>query len=136
MGDDELEANADRIRTLALNDFVTPARAEGRNSVTIIARDIHDRLGLSAAHANVCQALGGRKFQEMASVPSPRIEGPMASSTTSFTYELGTATTDDGELLRLFDSCEYFKRQRVKWSDEQTSNFCAMARAVHDLGLD
>lgn len=131
-----MEAEADRIRALALNDFVAPARAEGRQSVTIIARDIHDRLGLSAAHANVCQALGGRKFQEMASVPPPRIEGPMASSTTAFTYEIGNRAMTDEELLHLFDSCEYFKTRRANWSDEQRSSFCAMARAVHDLGLD
>lgn len=136
MGVEELEADADRIRTLALNDFVAPARAEGRKSVTIVARDIHDRLGLSAAHANVCQALGGRKFQEMASVPPPKTEGPMASSTTSFTYELGNPSMDDGELIHLFDSCEYFRSRRTNWSDEQASNFCAMARAVHDVGLD
>ena len=135
-GGEELEADADRIRTLALNEFIAPARAEGRKSVTIVARDIHDRLGLSAAHANVCQALGGRKFQEMASVPPPKTEGPMASSTTSFIYDLGNATLDDGELLHLFDSCDYFRSRRINWSDEQTSSFCAMARAVHDVGLD
>ncbi|MCO5792681.1 MAG: AAA family ATPase [Blastomonas sp.] len=117
-------------------DFVAPARAEGRASVTIVAREIHDRLGLSAAHANVCQALGGRKFQQLAGVAPPKIEGPMASSTTTFTYEFQQAFVDDNELLKIFDSCEYFRTRRVAWSDEQTSNFCIMARAVHDLGLD
>lgn len=136
MGEEELEADADRIRNLALNDFVAPARAEGRKFVTIVARDIHDRLGLNAAHANVCQALGGRKFQELASVPPPKMEGPMASSTTTFTYELDGGTIGDRELLHFFDSCDYFRTRRVRWSDEQTSSFCAMARAVHGLGLD
>ncbi len=60
----------------------------------------------------------------------------MASSTTTFTYELGSPTMENEELLRLFDSCEYFKSRRVKWSQEQASSFCAMARAVHNLGLD
>lgn len=131
-----MEADADRIRAFALNAFIASARAEGLDSVTIVARDVHDRLGLTAAHANVCQALSGRKFQELASVPAPAIEGPMASSTTTFTYELGTSPISDSELLHRFDSCEYFRTRRTKWTEEQESSFCAMARAVHDLGLD
>jgi hypothetical protein len=87
-----MEADADRVRSLALRDFIAPARARGAESVTIVARDIHDRLGLSAAHANVCQALGGRKFQELANVPPPKMAGPMASSTTTFTYNLREVT--------------------------------------------
>ena len=83
-----MAADADRIRQLALSDFIESGRQAGRSSVTIVARDIHDRLGLSAAHANVCQALAGRKFQDLAKVPPPTMEGPMASSTTAFTYEL------------------------------------------------
>lgn len=40
------------------------------------------------------------------------------------------------ELLHLFDSCEYFRTRRVKWSDEQREAFCNMARMMHDVGLD
>lgn len=135
-GEYGLEVDADRIRALALNDFIAPARADGRATATIVARDLHDRLGLVAAHANVCQALAGRKFQELASVPPPNVEGPMASSTTKFTYDLGASLLSDDDLLRLFDSCDYFRTRRVNWSDEQATSFCAMARAVHNLGLD
>lgn len=42
----------------------------------------------------------------------------------------------DEELLRLFDSCEFFRTRRVKWSDEQTATFCRMARKAHELGFD
>ena len=83
-----MAADADRVRQLALTEFLEPARADGRDSVTIVAREIHDRLGITAAHANVCQALAGRKFQELAGVPAPTMVGPMASSTTTFTYRL------------------------------------------------
>jgi AAA domain (dynein-related subfamily) len=79
---------ADRVRQLALLEYIDPSRKNGQIAVTIVARDIHDKLGLTAAHANVCQALAGRKLQEMAKVPAPKIEGPMASSTTTFTYRL------------------------------------------------
>lgn len=69
-------------------------------------------------------------------MPAPVMKGPVASSTTTFTYDLGVSAMSDGELLRLFDSCEYFRTRRANWADEQASSFCAMARAVHDLGLD
>lgn len=84
-----MAVDADRVRELAVREFIEPARVKGQSSVTIVARDIHDRLGLNAAHANVCQALAGRKFQKLASVPPPTMAGPMASSTTKFTYDLG-----------------------------------------------
>lgn len=42
----------------------------------------------------------------------------------------------DEELLHLFDSCTYFRTRRVKWSEEQASSFCRMARKAHDLGFD
>ena len=83
-----MAVDADRVRELAVREFIEPARAEGQSSVTIVARDIHDQLGLNAAHANVCQALAGRKLQKLASVPPPKMAGPMASSTTTFTYDL------------------------------------------------
>ena len=42
----------------------------------------------------------------------------------------------DEELLHLFDSCDYFRTRRVKWSEEKTATFCRMARKAHDLGFD
>ena len=58
-----MAADADRIRQLALAEFIEPARAACLDSVTVKVREIHERLGLTASHANVCQALSGRKFQ-------------------------------------------------------------------------
>lgn len=90
-----MATDADRIRNLALSDFVAPARERRDASVTIAVRDVHDRLGLSAAHANVCQALAGRRFLDLAGLSAPKMAGPMASSTTTFTYSLrGGAITD------------------------------------------
>lgn len=36
-----MAADADRVRQIALKDFIELARAEGQDSVTIIAREIH-----------------------------------------------------------------------------------------------
>ncbi|WP_162888170.1 AAA family ATPase [Sphingomonas mesophila] len=78
-----------------MSDFIEPARKRGDATATITARDVHDRLGLTAAHANVCQALAGRKFLNLAGLSAPKMQGPMASSTTTFTYDLkGGASTD------------------------------------------
>ncbi|MFO6428868.1 AAA family ATPase [Erythrobacter sp. W302b] len=110
--------DADRIRQLALTDYLEPARRAGREKVTIIARDIHDQLGLSAAHANVCQALAGRKFQDLASVPPPKMEGPMASSTTAFTYDLTRSRSSS-----LPDEIYWFVGSSYGRTNDQTERF-------------
>lgn len=72
---------ADRARLVALNYFVAPAREAGKPSVTIRAGDLHDMSGLVKNWANVCQALEGEIFQQMASVPAPTRSGPERSTT-------------------------------------------------------
>jgi 5-methylcytosine-specific restriction protein B len=80
---------ADRIRQYALDHYIAPARKNGALVATIRAGDVHNALGLTNAHANVCQALRGSKFQELADVGVPSFSGPDNSSTTTFTYALG-----------------------------------------------
>lgn len=113
-----MATDADRVRQLALTKFIEPARARGESKVTVVARDVHDELGLSAAHANVCQALAGRKFQELASVPAPTMTGPMASSTTAFTYNL-TATTN----APLSAESHWFVGSSFGRTEDQTERF-------------
>lgn len=80
--------DADRIRRYALDHYIGPARQRGDASVKIRCGEVHNALGMTNAHANVCQALRGRKFQEMAAVEVPSFTGPDNSSTTTFTYSL------------------------------------------------
>lgn len=82
------DSDADRIRQYALKDFVEPARERGEVSVTIRAGDVHNALGLNNAHANVCQALRGRLFRNLAGVGEPTVTGPENSSTTTFVFNL------------------------------------------------
>lgn len=82
------DSDAGRIRQFALKDFVEPARERGEASVTIRAGDLHNALGLSNAHANVCQALRGRLFRNLAGVGEPTVTGPENSSTTTFIFNL------------------------------------------------
>ena len=92
-----LMRGADRARLVALNYFIEPAREAGQSSVTIRAGDLHDLCGLEKNWANVCQALEGEKFQSLAQVAAPKIEGPARSTTTMFTFELGPKDFIKGE---------------------------------------
>ena len=85
------DSDADRIRQYALKHFVQPARDQRESSVTIRAGDLHNALGLSNAHANVCQALRGRLFRNLAGVGQTTVTGPENSSTTTFIFTLSPA---------------------------------------------
>ena len=82
------DSDAGRIRQYALKHFVQPARERGEASVTIRAGDLHNALGLNNAQANVCQALRGRLFRNLAVVGEPTVTGPENSSTTTFVFNL------------------------------------------------
>jgi len=92
-----LMRGADRARFVALNYFIEPAREAGQSSVAIRAGELHDLCGLEKNWANVCQALEGEKFQSLAQVAAPKIEGPARSTTTMFTFELGPKDFIKGE---------------------------------------
>lgn len=85
---------ADRVRACALNYYIAPARERGQRLVSIRAGTLHDEIGLSQNWANVCQALAGQKFQELARVEAPIQDGPEASTSTTFTYQLESQVND------------------------------------------
>jgi len=85
---DHLIRDATRIRLCAFNYYIAPAREREENSVSIRAGTLNKELMLNEAWPNVCQALKGKMFQELADVPEPTQSGPDDSTTTTFTYEL------------------------------------------------
>ena len=87
---EHLLRDADRIRLCALNYFVEPARERNASEVSIRASDLAAAMGLQDAFPNICQALGGEKFQQLAGVPAPTHSEPNPSSSTIFTYNLGS----------------------------------------------
>jgi 5-methylcytosine-specific restriction protein B len=87
---EHLLRDADRIRVCALNYFIEPARERGASSVAIRAGDLAQAMGLRDAFPNICQVLGGDKFQQLAKVPAPKYTEPNPSSSTTFTYQLGS----------------------------------------------
>jgi len=86
---------AERIRLCALNYFIEPARENGLGEVSIRAGDLAAAIGLKDAFPNICQALGGEKFQQLAKVAPPTHTEPNPSSSTIFTYKLATQAEAD-----------------------------------------
>jgi len=84
-GDD---SQADEIRDYVLENYITPARERGDSSVTVVAGPLNTEMGLNMAWPNICQALDGKKFQDLADVPPPLTEGPKKSTTRKYTFIL------------------------------------------------
>lgn len=80
--------DADRIRQHVLEQYVEPAREEGRGQAEVLVREVNSALGLKEAWPNICQALAGRKFQDLAQVPPPERIGADQSSATVFRFDL------------------------------------------------
>lgn len=82
------ESQADRIRNYVLENYISPARLRGEASVSVVVGPLNNAMGLNMAWPNICQALEGRKFLELANVPPPIAEGPKQSTTRKLTFSL------------------------------------------------
>ena len=80
--------DADRIREYVLSEYIEPARERNDENVELIVKPINDALKLKEAWPNICQALKGKKFQELAEVPPPQFFGADMSSATRFRFDL------------------------------------------------
>lgn len=87
--------DADRIRLCAVNYFIEPARERGEREVAIRASDIANAMHLRDAFPNICSALGSQQLQQMARVPAPKFTEPNPSSSTTFSYQLGSSAEED-----------------------------------------
>lgn len=97
--------DADRIRQYVLEHYIEPAREEGRDHVEVLVRDVNEALGLKEAWPNICQALAGRIFQDVAQLPEPERIGADQSSATVFRFKLDETVQSDGSRpFVLFDA--------------------------------
>lgn len=97
--------DADRIRQYVLDEFIAPARDEGRDEVDVLVRDVNSALGLNQGWPNICQALEGRKFLEMAEVHPPERIGAEQSSATVYRFNLNvTSSSGVDRPFVLFDA--------------------------------
>ena len=97
----KLAKDADLIRQYVLEHYIQPAREEGRGQAEVLVRDVNTALGLNKAWPNICQALAGPKFQELAQVPPPERIGADQSSATVFRFDLRDRRIDSSALNQL-----------------------------------
>lgn len=94
------ERDADRIRQYVLEHYIETARSQESETVDVLVRDVNEALGLNQAWPNICQAISGQKFFELADVPAPERIGANQSSATIFRFRLAgieTTQTDAAE---------------------------------------
>ena len=106
-------SHADRIRQYVLQNHIEPAREEGRGEVEVLVREVNSALDLNSAWPNICQAVAGKKFQELAQVPPPERIGAEQSSATIFRFDLRDLRTNISALIQLrsafLNHCPDFK---------------------------
>ena len=95
--------DANRIRQYVLEHYIEPAREEGRRQAEVLVSDVNEELGLNKAWPNICQALAGNKFQELAQVPPPELIGAVQSPATVFRFDLSDHRVDRSALDQLRD---------------------------------
>ena len=95
--------DADRIRQYVLEHYIEPAREEGRGQAEVLVREVNTALRLNEAWPNICQALAGRKFRELAQVPSPERVGADQSPASVFRFDLSDHLVDRSALESLRD---------------------------------
>ena len=93
--------DADRIRQHVLEKYIEPAREEGSSHVDVLVRDVNTALNLNEAWPNICQALAGKIFQDLAQVSAPERIGADQSSATVFRFNLETASVNLNGLEKL-----------------------------------
>ncbi|UDF30659.1 UNVERIFIED_ORG: AAA family ATPase [Roseateles sp. XES5] len=108
-GEPRGERDADRIRQYVLEHYIEAARERDAESVDVLVRRVNEALELNQAWPNICQAITGSKFLEMADVGQPERIGAEQSSATVFRFHLneeaGNGTRAVGERpFILFDA--------------------------------
>ena len=106
-GEPRGERDADRIRRHVLENYIETARENEKDSVDVLVRDVNDALALNQAWPNICQAITGQRFLEMADVESPERIGAEKSSATIFRFNLtgaGHSNANGPRPFVLFDA--------------------------------
>ena len=134
--------DADRIRQYVLEHIIESAREEGREQAEVLVRDVNTALDLNEAWPNICQALAGRKFQELAKIPPPEQIGADQSPATIFRFDLSDRRVDRSALDQLrdrfLDACTDFRSfvdPGTGWAkDEKAYKVTASERVQAALG--
>ncbi|HEX4196722.1 MAG TPA: AAA family ATPase [Caulobacteraceae bacterium] len=82
------DKDADLIRRYVLESYIEPGREGDDDTVDVRVGDVNEALELNQAWPNICQALIGRKFLDMADLDPPERIGADQSSSTVFRFNL------------------------------------------------
>ena len=129
--------DAERIRQHVLEHYIEPAQEAGRGQAEVLVRDVNNALGLIDAWPNICQAIAGRKFRELAQVGRPERIGAGQSPATVFRFDLTDQRIDRSSLNELRErfraACPDF-RSFVEpgggWAEEEKAYKLAAAERV------
>ncbi|WP_207382992.1 AAA family ATPase [Pseudaestuariivita atlantica] len=136
--------DADRIRQHVLEQYIEPAREEGASHVDVLVRDVNTALNLNEAWPNICQALAGKIFQDLAQVSAPERIGADQSSATVFRFSLETTSVNLSALEKLrrrfLDLCpdfETFESPGEGWAKgEKAYKLAAIERVQEAIATD
>jgi hypothetical protein len=136
--------DADRIRQHVLEQYIEPAREEGTSHVDVLVRDVNTALDLNQAWPNICQALAGKIFQDLAQVSAPERIGADQSSATVFRFSLETTSVNLSALEKLrrrfLDLCpdfETFENPGEGWAKgEKAYKLAAIERVQEAIATD
>ena len=78
--------HADDVRDYVFEHYIRPARERGEKSVVVRVGDVHSALRYTNRLPLVCAALGAMKFHDKHRLTLPKTDGPMQSTTTTFTF--------------------------------------------------
>lgn len=136
--------DADRIRQHVLEQYIEPAREEGASHVDVLVRDVNTALNLNEAWPNICQALAGKIFQDLAQVSAPERIGADQSSATLFRFSLETISVNFSALekmrrrfLELCPDFENFESPGEGWAKgEKAYKLAAIERVQEAIATD
>ena len=81
-------AHADDVREYVFEQYIRPARERGDKTVAVRVGDVHTALRYTNRLPLVCAALGAMKFRDNHRLTLLKTDGPMQSTTTTFTFGL------------------------------------------------
>ena len=135
--------DADRIRQYVLEHYIEPAREKGHGQAEVLVRDVNTALNLNQAWPNICQALAGRKFRELAQVPPPERIGADQSPATVFRFNLSDLVVDRSALDQLRDrflaACPDFRSfvdPGTGWAEREKAYKAAASERVQAAHAD
>ena len=128
-------SQADLIRAHALKRHVEVARRKRQKTVTIVAGEVGRDLGLSGRMRNICQALKGSKFLEMAGVRWLNPKEYRISASTCFHYAIEDISPSSGGEPQLEPICASHshpspRRTPTKATNEQD---CSLLPSPDDI---